>query len=124
MCGHMGVARSGYYAWLKKPASNRVIEDKRLLMLIRASFAVSQGVYGAPRVFLDLREAGESCSKHRVARLMRENDIRAQPGYRTRRSDTGRPAKLIPDLVKRNFEVSRPDRVWVSDITYIRTSEG
>ena len=55
---------------------------------------------------------------------MRENDIRAQPGYRTRRSDVGKPAKLIPDLVKRNFEVSKPNRVWVSDITYIRTWEG
>jgi putative transposase len=120
----MGVARSGYYAWLKKPESDRAKEDKRLLRLIRASFAASQGVYGAPRVFLDLREAGETCSKHRVARLMRENDIRAQPGYRTRRSDAGKPVKLIPDLVKRNFEVSRPNRVWVSDITYIRTWEG
>lgn len=124
MCRLMGVARSGYYAWLKKPESDRVIEDKRLLRLIRASFAASQGVYGAPRVFLDLREAGETCSKHRVARLMRENEIRAQPGYRTRRSDVGRPARLVPDLVKRNFEVSKPNRVWVSDITYIRTWEG
>ena len=124
MCRLLGVARSGYCAWLKKPESDRALEDKRLLRLICASFAASQGVCGAPRVFLDLREAGETCSIHRVARLMRENDIRAQPGYRTRRSDVGKPAKLIPDLVKRNFEVSRPNRVWVSDITYIRTWEG
>jgi putative transposase len=55
---------------------------------------------------------------------MRENDIRAQLGYRTRRSDVGKPAKLIPDLVKRNFDVLKPNRVWVSDITYIRTWEG
>ena len=124
MCRLLGVARSGYYAWLKKPNPDRAIEDKRLLRLIRASFAASQGVYGAPRVFLDLREAGETCSKHRVARLMRENDIRAQPGYRTRRYVAGKPAVLIPNLVNRNFEVSKPDRVWVSDITYIRTWEG
>ena len=124
MCRLLGVARSGYYAWLRKPNSDRELEDKRLLRLIRASFEASQGVYGAPRVFLDLREAGETCSKHRVARLMRENNIRAQPGYRTRRYVAGKPAKLIPDLVKRNFEVSKPNRVWVSDITYIRTWEG
>ena len=124
MCRLLGVARSGYYAWLRKPESNREIEDKRLLRLIRASFESSQGVYGAPRVFLDLREAGETCSKHRVARLMRENNIRAQPGYRTRRYVAGRAAELIPNLVNRNFEVSRPNRVWVSDITYIRTWEG
>ena len=66
MCRLLGVARSGYYAWLRKPNSDREIEDKRLLRPIRASFEASQGVYGAPRVFLDLREAGETCSKHRV----------------------------------------------------------
>ena len=124
MCRLLGIARSGYYAWLRKPNSDRELEDKRLLRLIRVSFEASHGVYGAPRVFLDLREAGESCSKHRVARLMRENNIRAQPGYRTRRYVSGKPVKLIPDLVKRNFEVSKPNRVWVSDITYIRTWEG
>jgi putative transposase len=124
MCRLLGVAPSGYYAWLKNPKSDRAKEDTRLLRLIRASFKASQGVYGAPRVFLDLREAGETCSKHRVARLMRENNIRAQPGYRTRRYIAGKPAELIPNLVKRNFNVSLPDKVWVTDITYVRTWEG
>jgi putative transposase len=124
MCRLLGVARSGYYAWLKNPVSDRGKEDARLLRLIRASFKASQGVYGAPRVFLDLREAGETCSKHRVARLMRENNLRAVPGYRTRRYVAGKPAELIPNLVKRDFNVSQPDRVWVTDITYVRTWEG
>ena len=80
MCRLLDVAASGYYAWLKTPVSNHAKEDARLLRLIQASFKDSQCVYGAPRVFLDLREAGEGCSKHRVARLMRENGMRAQPG--------------------------------------------
>lgn len=63
MCQLLDVATSGYYAWLKKPVSDRAREDKRLVRLIRASFKASQGVYGAPRVFLDLREAGETCSQ-------------------------------------------------------------
>lgn len=75
-------------------------------------------------MFLDLREAGESCSKHHVARLMPENGMRAQPGYRTRRYNAGKPAELIRNLIKRHFDVSQPNNVWVSDITYIRTSEG
>ena len=66
MCRLLGVVRGGYYSWLEKPESDRAIEDKRLLRLIKASFAESEGVYGAPRIFLDLREAGEACSKHRV----------------------------------------------------------
>ena len=71
MCRILGVAPSGYYAWVIQPVSDRGKEDARLLRLIRASFTASQGIYGAPRVFLDLREAGETCSKYRVARLMR-----------------------------------------------------
>jgi putative transposase len=85
MCRILGVAPSGYYKWLLHPVSNRAQEDVRLLRLIRASFTASHGIYGAPRVFFDLREAGETCSKHRVARLMRESGLRARHGYRSRR---------------------------------------
>lgn len=62
MCRILGVASSGHYEWLLQPISNRGQEDARLLRLIRALFVASQGIYGAPRVFLDLREAGETCS--------------------------------------------------------------
>lgn len=124
MCRVLGVAPSGYYEWLQRPQSSRAIEDARLLRLIRASFTASQGVYGAPRVFLDLREAGETCSKHRVERLMRENGLRALHGYRTRRWVIGKPAVLIPNLLKRQFTVSRPNTAWATDITYVRTWQG
>jgi putative transposase len=124
LCRLLNVAPSGYYAWLKKPLSNRAVEDARLVRLIRASFVASQGVYGAPRVFLDLREAGETCSKHRVARLMREQGLRALHSYRTRRWSVGKPAVLIPNLLQRQFTVSRPNRAWVTDITYVRTWQG
>ena len=124
MCRVLEVAQSGYYDWLQQPVSNRAQEDARLLRLIRASFTASHGIYGAPRVFLDLREAGETCSKHRVARLMRENDLRALHGYRTRRIAAGKPSALIPNLLKRQFTVTRRNKVWVTDITYIRTWQG
>jgi putative transposase len=124
LCRVLDVAPSGYYAWLKQPLSNRAKEDARLLRLIRASFIASQGIYGAPRVFLDLREAGETCSKHRVARLMRENRLRALHGYRTRRWSIGTPAVLIPNLLQRQFTATRPNKAWVTDITYIRTWQG
>lgn len=114
MCEALGVTRSGYYAWLHNPISNRAEEDARLLRLIRASFKASQGIYGSPRVFLDLREAGETCSKHRVARLMRVNKIKAFHGYRTRHYSVGKAAVIAPDLVKRNFDVIRPNKVWVT----------
>jgi putative transposase len=121
MCRVLEVAVSRYYDWLKQPISNHAQEDARLLRLIRASFIASHGIYGAPRVFLDLREAGETCSKHRVARLMRENNLRALHGYRIRRWSVGRPSVLIPNLLQRRFTVTRPNTAWVTNITYIRT---
>lgn len=124
MCRALDVSRAGYYAWLHKPLSDRAKEDARLLRLIRASYNASHGVYGSTRIFLDLREAGETCSKHRVARIMRVNKIRALYGYRTRRYVIAKPSAIIPDLVKRNFDVIRPNTVWVTDITYIRTWQG
>lgn len=69
------IARVGFYAWLHKPVSDRAIEDHRLLELIRASYSASRGVYEARRVFQDMREAGELCGKHRVANIMRVNQI-------------------------------------------------
>ena len=124
LCRVLDVTPSGYYAWLKKPTSRHASEDARLLRLIRASFIASQGIYGAPRVFLDLWEAGETCSKPRVARLMREHQLRALHGYRMRRWSVGKPAVLIPNLLKRQFTATRPNAAWVTDITYIRTWQG
>jgi putative transposase len=78
----------------------------------------------APRVFLDLREAGETCSKHRVERLMRQANLRALHGYRIRRRAVGKPSVLIPNLLQRRFTATHPHTAWVTDITYIRTWQG
>jgi putative transposase len=105
MCRVLGIARAGFYQWLHKPLSDRAIEDQRLLTLIRNSYTASGGVYGAPRVFGDLREAGESCGKHRVARIMRRQKIRAIRGYKAPRHIAGRPSILNPNRLNREFTV-------------------
>jgi putative transposase len=124
MCRVLKVARAGFYAWLHQPDSNRAIEDKRLLDLIRDSYVASGGVYGSPRVFADLREAGEMCGKHRVERIMRNHKIKAIRGYKSPKAVKGRPSILAPNRVNREFTVDAPDCVWVTDITYIRTWQG
>ena len=124
MCRLFDVSRSGFYEWLRKPLSDRAVEDQRLLGLILAAYKASHGVYGAPRIFLDLREAGETCSKHRVARIMRANNIKALHGYRTPRYARGHASLLTPNTLQRGFTVPRPNKVWVTDITYVRTWEG
>ncbi len=124
MCRELGVAPSAYYQWLQCPLSARTVGDARLLRLIRVSFKASQGMYGAPRVFLDLREAGETCSKHRVARLMREKGLRALQGYRTRRWEVGKPTVLTSNLLERQFSPTTANAAWATDITYFRTWQG
>ena len=124
MCRVLKVARAGFYAWLHQPSSNRAIEDERLLGLIRDSYVASGGVYGSPRVFADLREAGETCGKHRVERIMRNHKIQAIRGYKSPKAVKGRPSILAPNRVNREFTVDAPDCVWVTDITYIRTWQG
>jgi putative transposase len=124
MCCLLEVSPSGFYEWVKRPLSNRAIEDQRLLVLIRASYTASGRVYGYRRVHLDLREIGETCGKHRVARIMNVNGIKAMHGYKIPRGIYGRPSIIAPNKLQREFTVHYPDRAWVTDITYIRTWQG
>ncbi len=124
MCRLLDVSRSGFYQWLRHPLSDRALEDQRLLGLIRSAYTTSHGVYGAPRIVLDWREAGETGSNHRVARIMRANHIKALHGYRTPRYAGGPTSRLTPHTLQRGFTVPRPNTAWVTDITYVRTWEG
>ena len=85
MCRMLGVSRSGYYAWLERPPSQRSVDDSRLLGLIRESHEASGRTYGAPRILCDLREVGERVGKNRVAKIMKSNKIRVQRGYKPAR---------------------------------------
>ncbi|MBC3339995.1 IS3 family transposase [Pseudomonas proteolytica] len=125
LCLTLKVHPSGYYAWLSEPQSVRAKDDQRLLGLIKHSWLESGGVYGYRKVHDDLREVGEDCGRHRVARLMRLEGLRSQTGYRRRPGKYGgKPAVASPNLLKRQFDVVEPNKVWVTDITYIRTYEG
>lgn len=110
MCRVLKVARAGFYQWLHKPMSDRAIEDQRLLTVIRNSYAASGGVYGARRVFGDLREAGETCGRHKVERIMRTHKIKAIRGYKAPCAIAGRPSILAPNRLNREFTVSAPTR--------------
>ena len=121
MCRVLRVHRSGYYAWLKKPKSDRTIEDQRLLEVIRSFYAESGCVYGSPRIFLDLREAGETCGIHRVERIMKQNKIKAVRGYKRHKYVKSELSTLAPNHLQREFDVDEPNSVWVTDFTYIRT---
>lgn len=121
----MNVHPSGYYAWQRQPLSARAQEDQRLLGQIKQCWLESGGIYGYRKIRDDLRELGETCGKHRVARLMRHEDLRSQTGYHRRPSHYGgRLTVVAPNHLERQFDVTEPNEVWVTDITYICTHEG
>ncbi|WP_181360122.1 IS3 family transposase [Stenotrophomonas panacihumi] len=124
MCRVLGVQRSGYYAWVRHGTSVREREDQRLLGLIKHHWLASGGVYGYRKITLDLREAGETCSRHRVRRLMQAEGLRAQVGYGRKPRHRGGPVGVVANVLNREFAPKAPNRVWVTDITYIRTYEG
>jgi len=125
MCRVLEVHPSGFYAWLKEPRSQRSKEDQRQTGLVKQSWLESGCVYGYRKVHDDLRDLGESCGKHRVYRLMRLAGLRAQVGYKNRRSySSGKPAVLAKNTLDRQFDPERPNHAWVTDITMIRTYEG
>jgi putative transposase len=92
-------------------SSTRGDTERLLLRLIRASFDAGNGIYGSPRVFLDLREAGETCSKHRVARLMRANKLRPVRGYSRKPGSVTKPSEVAPNVLQRQFD-GRPNKAW------------
>jgi transposase InsO family protein len=125
-CRLLGVCRSSYYAWKTRPLSRRAKEDLALTQKILEIHRQSKGVYGAPRIWAELKlKHGVRCSRKRVARLMRVVGIagakKGRPRGTTRSEGKGAPH---PDLVNRNFAVEAPNRLWVADLTQHPTEEG
>jgi len=119
------VSRAGYYAWLGRAPSVRAQSDALLLAEIRAIHLASRGTYGVRRVHASLQQQGWRVGKNRVARCMAEAGIvgvtRRRSKTTTVRNPRQRPA---PDLVERQFRATRPDALWVADITHIPTVTG
>jgi len=121
----MAVHPSGFYAWCAEPESERAQEDRRLLGHIKQSWLESGAVYGYRKVSDDLRDLGEQCGINRVHRIMRAAGLHSQTGYGKRRFKRGGvPSVVAPNHLQRQFDVTEPNKVWVTDITYIRTHEG
>jgi putative transposase len=125
LCRLPGVSRSGYYAWRRRPPSERARFDAVLSEKIETIHRNSRATYGAPRVHAELRAIGIRCSRKRVARLMRRAKLRGcLRGRRMRTTHGVALQQAAADLVERNFASEEPDRLWVADITYVRSKEG
>ncbi len=125
LCEVLEVTRSGFYAWLRRPASPRKIADAQLVVEIKAAMKRGRGAYGSPRVHRELRAHGIRVSKKRVERLMRENGLVARQKRRfVHTTDSRHTLPIAPNVLDRNFDVKQPNQAWVGDVTYISTAEG
>ncbi len=125
LCRTLQVSASGFYAWCQRDRSNRAKKDAALRVQILAAHAASNKTYGSPRIHEELTTAGEKLGRKRVARLMQDEGIEGQRKRRFRvTTDSRHSHPVAANKLNRDFTVSAPNKVWVSDITYIWTREG
>ena len=125
LCKVLGVSQSGYFARKDRPACRRQHEDMVLLAHIRSAFALSNATYGSPRMTRELRDDGITIGRHRVARLMRENALKARQRRRFKRTtDSLHAFPVAPNLLNQDFNATGPNQKWGADISYVWTREG
>ena len=126
MCRVLKVSRSGYYAWCRRPVSAREMANQKLTQQIQEIHQHSRQTYGSPRIQAELADNGVKCGHNRVARLMREAELRAKQKrkFKVTTTDSAHNYPVAPNLLDQDFQASRPNEKWVGDITYIATDEG
>jgi putative transposase len=125
MCATLEVSPAGYYAWLVRPPSFQEQRREALLVLIQGVHAAVKQRYGSPRIHAELAARGEACSVNTVAKLMRDNDIRAKSARKFRcTTDSNHPLPVAANVLARQFDPEGPNESWVADITYVPTREG
>jgi len=126
MCDALEVSASGYYSWRGRPESPRAAANRALLAAIRRVHASHRGRYGAPRIHAALRAEGLLVSRGRVERLMHRHGIRAMTRRRFRvvTTNSNHSLPVADNLLDQTFLATRPNEIWLADITYIPTDEG
>jgi transposase InsO family protein len=127
LCRSFEVSTSGYYDWRQRPTHpcGRVVQDEQLKQQIARIHSESRGTYGAPRIQFELAEAGQRHGRNRIGRLMREQQLcgRQKRRFRVRTTDSNHDEPIAPNRLAQRPAPTRPDEVWVADITYIWTAE-
>ncbi|GHO90776.1 transposase [Reticulibacter mediterranei] len=125
MCRTLSVSECGYYAWRKRPKSEREQKNEELTQHIQQIFEHNRQIYGSPRIHVELNDLGVKCSRKHVARLMRAAGISAgQKRRRVRTTDSSHKNPVADNRLNREFNAFAPNTRWTGDITGIETGQG
>jgi putative transposase len=127
MCKVMGVSRSGYYKWRNAPPSERKKRRTELTKRIKHHYEDTNGIYGSPKITDMLTKEGVIVGEKTVGRLMKENNLRSitMKKFKVTTTDSNHDLPIAPNWLNRQFNIcTKPNQVWVTDITYIRTRQG
>lgn len=126
MCKVLGVSSSSYYYWLKYPVSLTELKSQELLVHINRVYQKIRCRYGSPRITIELRASGIWVSRPRVARIMKRANLKSivRRKYRVQTTDSRHTYALSENYLERDFTTERLGQKWVSDLTYLKTSEG
>jgi len=125
MCGLLQVSKSGYYQWLNRRPSKRVLEEGRLEVEIKAAHRRTRETCGPERLQHELKEHGVKVGICRIRRIRKKLGIRCKQKRKFKATtDSKHALPVAENLVQQQFEATRPNEVWLSDITYIPTEEG
>ena len=125
MCRVLLVSPSGYYRWCKEPQSQRAQQDQQLLGQIKMVHQQSRQIYGSPKIVQALRQQGVFCGRNRIMRLMRQAGLASKrPRCFKRTTHVNPQHRYAPNQLQQHFATTAPNRVWLSDMTYIATAEG
>jgi putative transposase len=126
ICQMLEVSRSGYYAWQRRPDSDRAIRREELAIQIQRVHADNRRVYGSPRIYRELKAQGQNVCENTIADIMKERKIRAKTKRKfvPRTTDANHDQPVARNVLDRQFQAELPDQKWAVDITYIPTGEG
>ena len=125
MCKVLEIGSSGYYKWKNKPISNRILRKNKIKQQITDIYFASKQRYGSPRITIELNALGYKISRITVAKYMKELGLKSKLSKKFKiTTDSKHNYLVVENVLNRNFMVTNPSRVWVSDITYIQTKEG
>lgn len=125
MCEVLDVSRGGYYDWKERPKSKREIENEQILKIAKKSHVECRGMCGLDKLLADVREKFPNCSRNRLYNIQKENNLYSKRKRKFKATtNSNHKLPVAENILKQDFQVEVPNKVWVTDVSYVDTMQG